>query len=63
MTLLKLLVAISLRKTKEDELNERGDFGVPFYSLNNNTRTGLVICLCLNANPLISLIPPNGLKF
>ena len=33
------------------------------HSLNNNTRTGLVISLCLNANLLISLIPPNGLKF
>ena len=33
------------------------------HSLNNNARTGLVISLCLNANPLISLIPPNGLKF
>ena len=28
------------------------------HSLNNNTCTGLVISLCLNTNPLISLIPP-----
>ena len=27
------------------------------HSLNNNTRTGLVISLCLNANLLVSLIP------
>ena len=27
------------------------------HSLNNNTSTGLDISLCLNANPLISLIP------
>ena len=26
------------------------------HSLNNNTRMGLVISFCLNANPLISLI-------
>ena len=26
------------------------------HSLNNNTRTALVISFCLNANPLISLI-------
>ena len=28
------------------------------HSLNNYARTGLFICFCLNANPLISLIPP-----
>ena len=33
------------------------------HSLKNNTNMGLVISLCLNTNPLISLIPPNGLKF
>ena len=33
------------------------------YSLNNNKRTGVVISLCLNANPSISMIPPNGFKF
>ena len=27
------------------------------HSLNNYTRTGFVISLCLNTNPLISLIP------
>ena len=31
-------------------------------SLNNNTRTGFVISFCLNANTLVSLIPPNRLK-
>ena len=61
MTLLRLLVTIDLRKINEDDLNERDDYVVP--SLNNNTHTGLVISLCLNANPLISLIPPNGPKF
>ena len=30
------------------------------HSLNNKKLTGLVVSLCLNANPLISLIPPNG---
>ena len=30
------------------------------HSLNNNTPTGLVRCLCLNANPLISLLPPSS---
>ena len=57
MTLLRLSVTISLCKINEDDLNERDD------SLSNNTQTGLVISLCLNANPLISLILPNGLKF
>ena len=28
------------------------------HSVNNNTRTGLVISLSLSTNPLISLIPP-----
>ena len=31
--------------------------------LNNNTRTGLVISLCLNTNPLVSLIPQIALNF
>ena len=30
------------------------------HSLNNNTCMGLVISLCLNTNPLISLIPPES---
>ena len=34
-----------------------------YHSLNNNTRKGLAISLCLNTNLLISLIPLNGLKF
>ena len=33
------------------------------YSLNNNTRVGLDISLCLNKNTLVSLIPWNCLKF
>ena len=33
------------------------------HSLNIITRTGLVVSLSLNVNPLISLIPPNSLKF
>ena len=33
------------------------------HSVNNNTRTGHVISLCLDTNPLISLILPNRLKF
>ena len=28
------------------------------HSLNNNTRTGLFISLCLKTNPLVSLMPP-----
>ena len=30
MTLLRLFVAISLRKLNEDNLNERDNYGVPF---------------------------------
>ena len=30
MTLLRLFVTISLRKTNEDDLNERDDYGMPF---------------------------------
>ena len=30
MTLLRLFVIISLRKTNEDSLNEQDDYGVPF---------------------------------
>ena len=33
------------------------------YSLNNNTRTGLAISLCLNVNPLMSLIPRMASNF
>ena len=33
------------------------------HSVNNNTRMGLAIFLCSYSNHLISLIPPNGLKF
>ena len=33
------------------------------HSLDNITRMGLVISLCLNTNPLVTLIPPNRLKF
>ena len=58
MTLLRLLVTISLRKVNEDDLNERDDYGMPFSEQQYTHGS-----LCLNANPLISLIPPNGLKF
>ena len=30
------------------------------HSVSNNTRTGLVISLCLKTNPLINLIPPES---
>ena len=33
------------------------------HSVNNNTHMGLVKSLCSNSNHLISLIPPNCLKF
>ena len=33
------------------------------HSLDNNTHTGHVISLCLNANPLISLIPRMASNF
>ena len=33
------------------------------HLLNNNTRTGLVISLCLNVNTLISLIPQMAANF
>ena len=33
------------------------------HPLENNTRTGLVIYLCFNANLLISLIPPKASNF
>ena len=33
------------------------------HSLNNNTCMGLIISLCLNTNPLVSLIPPFCLRF
>ena len=61
VTLLGLFLTISLRKINQDNLNEPVVMVCP--SLNNNTRTGLVISLCLNTNPLMSLIPPNRLKF
>ena len=59
MTLLRL-VTISLRKINEDDLNEQDDYGVPFSE--QQCMHGSVISLCLNENPLICLIPPNGLK-
>ena len=31
MTLLRLFVTISLRKVNEDDLNERDNYGMPFY--------------------------------
>ena len=62
MTLLRLLATISLHKINGDNLNERDDFGVPF-SEKQYMRRGLVISLCLNTNPLISLIPRMASKF
>ena len=60
MTLLRLSVTISLRKINEDDLNERDHYDVPFSE--QQTCTSFVISLCLNANPLITLISSNGLK-
>ena len=61
MALLRLFATISLRKINGDSLNERGDHVVTL--LNNNTRTSSVISVCLNMDPLISLIPANHLEF
>ena len=58
---LETFVTIRLRKVNEDDLNKRNDYGVPFCE--HQYTTGLVVSLCLNANPFISLIPPNSLKF
>ena len=45
----------SLGKINEDDLNESLNWMIMVcHSLNNNTRTGLVISLCLNVNTLIS---------
>ena len=33
------------------------------HSVKNNTSMSLVVSLCSNSNHLISLVPPNGLKF
>ena len=46
-------VTICLRK-----INERDDYGVPFSEQPYTHGS-----LCLNPNRLLSLIPPNGLKF
>ena len=61
MMLLRLFVNTRLRKINDDALNKGHDYGVPFSE--QQYMPGLVIYLFLNANPLISLIPPNGLKF
>ena len=50
----------NLPKINEDDLNEQHDYGVPF---SEQQYTQGACNICLNANPLISLIPPNGLKF
>ena len=60
MTLLRLFVTICLRKINEDDLNEQDNYGVP---LSEQQYTHGSCYISLNANPLISLIPPNGLKF
>ena len=61
-----------LQKVKEDYFSQLDDYDEPFCErrrelpignsllVNDNTRMGLV---CSNSNPLISLIPPNCLKF
>ena len=56
MALFRLFVTISLQIINGDNLNGRDDCFV--HSLNNNTCTSSVTFLCLNINPLISLIPP-----
>ena len=45
---------------KEDNMSQLGDYDMTStrHSVNNNTRMGLVISLCLNSDHLISLIPP-----
>ena len=50
-----------LQKMNEDNFDELDDYGTPFCE--GNTRTGLVISLCLISDHLITLIPPNRLKF
>ena len=59
--LLRLFVTVSLRKINEDNLNERDNCGV-IFSKRQRTH-GPFISLCLNTYVLISLIPPNCLKF
>ena len=59
--LLRLFVTVSLRKINEDNLNERDNYGVPFSK--KQYTYGSFISLYLNINLLISLIPPNRLKF
>ena len=49
------------RKVNEDDLNERDDYGVPF-SEQQYTHGSCYIFL-FKCKSLISLIPPNGLKF
>ena len=56
MTLSRLFVIISLRKTNEGSLNEQDDYGVP-VSEQQYTHC-YVISLCLNTNPLINLPSP-----
>ena len=51
MTLLRHFVTISLQKINEDGLNEQDDYGVSFSERQYTHGS------CLNANPLISLIP------
>ena len=49
----------SVRKYHESPPGD--DYGAPFCE--DNKRTGLVISFCSNSYHLISLIPPNRLKF
>ena len=57
-------VTRSLRNINEDDLNERGDYGVPFSEQQyTHGSCYIYISLCLNANSLISLIPRMAFNF
>ena len=55
------LSPLVLQKISEDNFNELNDYDAPFCE--DNTRAGLLISLCSNSVNLITLIPPNRLKF
>ena len=53
-----------LQKMKKDNIGQLDDHVIMMHhSVNNNTHMGLAVSLCSNSNHLISLIPPNCLKF
>ena len=58
VTLLGLSVTISLRRINQDNLNEQDDYGKPFSE--QQYMHGSFKSLCLNTNPLVSLIPPES---